>query len=507
MNHIRNIKLGLYLWGAAFLAVLWGFRGMLLDRAPAIFHAVEEDMSFAWYVPLFSLYVIWRERKKIIASIATPGWGGILFSIPFLICGILGARGLQVRFEILGFAGLMIALPWIFAGKECAKKFIFPSLFLLFCIPLNTYLDVVTVHLRLFATSVAFAFLQGFGAEVVKTGTMIGAADGSFMIDVAAPCSGLRSIFALMALTAGYAYFNQPTWLRRGILFSLSIPIAILGNVMRILTICLVANFADEEFATGFYHDYSGYVIFIVAILLMIASGEAISRIAAKHAKTKGDGADTAEQNTETIHDTPTQRKSFEYKLFFPIVAIILIVSSMAYQSATPDVTIAEAPAIQMPELDGYTSQDLDPSESELTVLPADTTFYKRLYTSFAGHTLQVNAIVGGKSKSSIHRPELCLPSQGFLMTNAHTVSIDGNEWRFITVKTNTGDAIGFAYTFFNQDGYRTVSHMKRIFRDILDRTLHNRVDRWVMITINSSRTDEEYMKTMAAKFGSEIMK
>ena len=490
-------KPSLCLWAAAFAATLWGFRGMLLDRAPAIFRAVEEDMSYAWFVPLFSLYVIWCDRKKIIASISSPALGGLVFSLPFLVAGILGARGLQVRFEILAFSGMMIALPWMFAGRECAKKFVFPSLFLLFCIPLNTYLDIVTVHLRLFATSVAFAVLKGFGAEVVKVGTMVGAADGSFSIDVAAPCSGLRSIFALMALTAGYAYFNQPTWFRRALLFSLSIPIAILGNVMRILTICLVAQYADEEFATGFYHDYSGYVVFIVAIMLMISAGELISRCAKKFAPTE-----TVERKEQTAAPAPHPHPCSPAKgIIIPIIAFALVLASMCYQSATPDVTITEPPAIALPEMEGYSSVPLEPSESELTVLPPDTAFLKKLYTSFSGQTVQVNAVIGGKSKSSIHRPELCLPSQGFLMTNSHTVDVNGTEWRFITVKTNMGDEIGFAYTFFNQDGYRTVSHMKRIFRDILDRTLHNRIDRWVMITINSSRTEEAFMRSMAETF------
>ena len=109
---------------------------------------------------------------------------------------------------------------------------------------------------------------------------MVASADGSFNIDIADPCSGLRSLFALMALTAGYAYFNQPTWLRRGLLFAASIPIAIAGNVARIITMISVASFADADFALGFYHDYSGFVVFVVAILMMVAVGELITRLA-----------------------------------------------------------------------------------------------------------------------------------------------------------------------------------------------------------------------------------
>lgn len=268
--------------GMAFLAMLVGFNSLLLDHAPNVFRDPKEDMSFGWYVPLFSLYVLWTSRERIIKSLGEPSVAGMFATIPFLFIAFLGVRGIQVRFEIVAFAGLLVTIPWAFFGRKTAAEMLFPAGFLLFCIPLATFLDIITVHLRLFATSMAYAILKGVGAAVVRTGTMLSATDGSFAIDIAAPCSGLRSIFALMALTAGYAYFNQPTWTRRAILFASSVPLAILGNVMRILTICLVGTYASADFATGFYHDYSGYVVFIVAIALMVGFGELITKGAKK---------------------------------------------------------------------------------------------------------------------------------------------------------------------------------------------------------------------------------
>ena len=145
--------------------------------------------------------------------------------------------------------------------------------------PLDVCLDAVTVHLRLFAASAAAAALDAFGVEAVRTGTTLTFADGSFGIDVASPCSGLRSIFALMALTAGYAFFNQPTWMKRAALFAVSLPIAVVGNIARILSIVIVAAVFSPDFAIGFYHDYSGYVVFVVAIALMLGCSGLISRL------------------------------------------------------------------------------------------------------------------------------------------------------------------------------------------------------------------------------------
>ena len=487
MRGMKNtgFRLRLALLAVGFLLMVWGFQVLLFSHAPMIFNDPLEDLSFGWYVPLFSIYVLWTEREKIFASFGHASWGGFLLALPCLFCGFLGVRGIQVRLEIVAFVGLLVAIPWAFFGRETAKQMLFPAGFLLFCVPLATFLDVVTVHLRLFATGLAAEILQGIGAGIVRTGTMLAAPDGSFAIDVAEPCSGLRSIFALMALTAGYAYFNQPTWLRRALLFACSVPLAVFGNVMRVLTICLVGKFASPGFATGFYHDYSGFVVFIAAITLMVVCGEAISRLAGRLAKK---GKDKRREARDESGRTSDGRR----ELVVPCLTLAVLAGAMYVLVQTPETVVCEPPDVALGELAGFKSEKLEVSEAELTVLPADTRFDKRLYTGPDGHWYAVSVVVGGKSKNSIHRPELCLPSQGFLMTNPHTVDLGGFVWRVIRLDGGVGrPSLGFAYTFFNQAGYKTASHVDRILHDVWDRSFYNRIDRWVMITVNSSRSDD----------------
>ena len=278
------MKKTLIWWGGAVALMVWGFNRLLFAQLPFIFRDPYEDMSFGWYIPIFSAYVIWTERRKIVESLGQSSVIGVLAMLPFLFFGFLGMRGTQPRFGVLAFAGLMVTVPWALYGFRTAKRMMFPAAFTLFCIPLSNYLDTVTVYLRLFAISISHAVMTVFGVDVIRNGTALMAADGSFSIDVAAPCSGLRSIFALTALTVGYAYFNQRTWLRRAALMACAIPLAIAGNVARVLSICAVATLSSPDFATGFYHDYSGYVVFMVAILLMVACGEVISKIGIKKA-------------------------------------------------------------------------------------------------------------------------------------------------------------------------------------------------------------------------------
>ena len=465
------------------VALIVGFWDLLAHHAPNIFRNHQEDMSFGWYVPLFSLYVLWTERKKLVASAGSPAWGGLILTIPLLLIGFLGARGLQMRLSILAFSGLLVSIPWALFGRAFAARMLFPAAFLLFCMPLATYLDVVTVHLRLLASGVAFAVLKGFGADVVQTGTSIAAANGSFAIDVADPCGGLRSLFALMALTAGYAYFNQPTWRRRALLFAASVPIAIIGNVFRILSICLVAAFASGEFATGFYHDYSGFVVFIVAIALMVGTGELISKTFRRLSK-----KEDAKEPRPEVSIRPQRLPPGRFAAVIPLLAVLIVTVTMWRQFSSPAAVVSEMPAVTLPEIAGYGHEDVEISEAELTMLPKDTKISKLRYIDSAGEWHVVSVVIGGVSKQSIHRPELCLPAQGYLMSSPRGgVSAGGVEWRLLTLKKGDSCEQGFAYTFFNQEGYRTSSHIKRILRDVWDRTVYNRIDRWVMITVNSS--------------------
>ena len=500
----------LALFAATVLAMLWGFSGMFV-RAAQAFSYEREDMSFGWYVPLFSLYILWTERAELRKAVGAPSAWGLVASAPFLALALLGTRGLQLRFEQLGFIGLCVTVPWTFFGRRLAKKCVFPAAYLLFTIPVSSFLDFFTIHLRLLASSTALGVLKGFGIEAVQKGTaIISQGVHPFHIDVAEPCSGLRSFFALTALTAAYAWFSQPTWGRRGLLFLCSAPIAVLGNVVRVLTICLVAAYANPDFALGFYHDYSGYVVFIVAIAAMVAVGELITRFAPVRAVAEP-------QKDAAAVEMPSVPRCGG--LAIPAVATALLVTVFIFQAQTPTGMVMSAPEVTLPDdLPGFSGDGVRYCQNEqcggffalsrLTqeaecpscggelaaeslgerrILPPDTQFRRRLYRDSYGRTFLVTAVIGGVSKRSIHRPELCLPAQGFVLSRPRDFTVAGRPFHSVELTPPGGVPSTLAYAFFNQDGMHTASHMRRILADVWDRSVHNRIDRWVMVTVLAS--------------------
>ena len=494
--------------------LLYGFTGMF-TRVLSVFSDTKEDMSFGWLVPVFSLYVLWTQRKDLRESVGAPSIWGLLASVFCLLLAILGTRGIQVRLEQIGFIGLCITVPWAFFGWKLASRCVFPACYLAFTIPLATFLDFATIHLRLLASGTAMTVLKGFGVDAVQQGTAIFSRGAHpFSIDVAEPCSGLRSLFALMALTAAYAWYHQPTWVRRAALFACSIPLAVLGNVVRILTICLFAAFADPEFATGFYHDYSGYVVFIVAISCMVGCSELLTRWAKRwRVRPQGESAVSARSSL-------AERISCS-RLAIPVATFVVLGILAFFQAATPCSVLTEPPSIHLPaHLAGYASDEIRYCHEEKcarsiplsrlekgkemvcptcggaldvmtlgekTILPSDTRFEKRLYQSAYGVQFLVSAVIGGASKSSLHRPELCLPAQGFQMSNPCSFSVEDFPFHAVHIISSFSQPSVLAYTFFNQAGVHTASHTRRIFTDTWDRSVLNRIDRWVMLTVNVS--------------------
>lgn len=483
-----NIRIGLM--GAMLAALVGGFHALIFDHAPNLFRAPDADMSYAWFVPVYSAYVLWVERARIRATAGAPSFWGLVFALPFLALGFIGVRGIQIRFEMIALVGLLIAVAWASFGGRLAKTILFPALFLLFCLPLSSTLGDATERLQALASSVSYHVLSGLGADVIQEGHVVrsAAADG-FATNVAAPCSGLRSLFALMALTAGYGYFNQPTWIRRGILFLCSIPIAILGNVVRILTVCLVSNYVSKDFGSGTYHDVSGFIVFLVAILLMLGADKGLT-FACNRWRVLQPRPDAA----------PSSSSATRFPYLVPGLMLVLVAGMMVLQASTPKPEITPEPMLALREVEGYVSQALELDEGDRNI-PARVE--KRLYADGRGATFTVVLIVsdGSVSNRAIHRPEQCLDAANVLWTDKRIVNVDGTDWCFETLRNSLGAVTGgFAYTLFNQAGVHTASPFRHKLIDAWDRSVLNRIDRWMQVRVWTQAVDDASLREVVRK-------
>jgi len=526
LNRIRLAALALIAVAAVF-----NYRYMF-DFTMVMFASPIEDMSHGWLVPFVSLAVLWRQRDALRAAAGAPSLAGAAWVMFFLVIAWFGGRGGQSRMEQVSFIGLVWALPYAFWGRGMERLMRFPAAFLCFTIPVSSFLDFFTIHLRIFSTSLATGLLNIMGLAVERSGTALYSRvpGAEFNVDVADPCSGIRSLFAMMALTAAYAHFTlRQTW-HKWLLFACSLPIAMIGNMVRIMSICVVAAWFGQQVATGYYHDYSGYVVFLVGVLLMVQTGEWIKgrrkkgEVIGNKEEVIGDGG---EENAE--RRTPNAEcRSDRWGIGIVVGVCIAVLAVFAANMSMPPpvfdtsscvaselpvrvgeftgevpwfchdpqcLTIAGestlkrgAEGLVCPECGGKMASI---SLGEWSDLPKDTVIIKRNYRSPDGLIYAVSVVVGGRQRNSIHRAELCLPAQGFAMLGAARVPLklaDGKslQVRRINAQRSGGARMSLVYWFLSRDN-ECCSHTERILMDVWDRSIHNRINRWVMIAVHVS--------------------
>lgn len=272
-------------WCAVLLLLLagWARYGEVLARTVAAIRDPLEDVPTAWLFPLVSLFDIWLRRGAFRKAAGLPSRLGFVWVCVFLALAWSGARLGVMPFEQVSLIGLVWSVPYALWGRGTGRLMLFPAWYLLFSLPVSPYLETFTRLLRTLAAGTATGLLNGFGVAVgLFDGTRIfygTPPDTGFCVDVADPCSGIRSLSALVAGTAAYAHFCQENRIQRWMLLACAFPVAILGNILRILSICTVGLFFGQDATTGYFHDYSGYVFYGISLALLFLAEKRIPRL------------------------------------------------------------------------------------------------------------------------------------------------------------------------------------------------------------------------------------
>ena len=223
------------------------------------------DYSHGFLVPLFAAFLIWDKRNVLSAIPIRQTWSGIVlvvFSIAVLILGVYGVELFTAR---MSFVLLLTGLIWTFFGWAMVKELRFPLFVLILAIPFPAIVfNQITFPLQLMASRIASDILQVLRVPTLHEGNVIELP--VMKLEVAEACSGIRSLMSLFTLAVFYGYFLEKTTKRRVILALASIPIAVAANVIRIVGTGLCVQYWDPDKALGFFHEFSGWVMFVVSL-------------------------------------------------------------------------------------------------------------------------------------------------------------------------------------------------------------------------------------------------
>lgn len=258
-RYYREAIVGVFLLLTYLPTFLW-----MWDR----WFAKDSYYSHGVLIPFVSGYLIWQKKDEIFKTpFVSSRWG-----MPLLIGGIV-LHLLSSMFRIYfssGFAFLLslIGLILHFFGARVLRVIAFPVAFLLFMVPLPlVVITNISFRMKLFAAQIANNILNGMGLHAVRQGSVIYLQHTQVVVDDV--CSGLRSLISLTALGGIFAYWLKGPYWKRILLFVSTIPIAVLTNVCRVVFLSFVSEVWGAQYAIGFIHDASGFLIFALAFIML----------------------------------------------------------------------------------------------------------------------------------------------------------------------------------------------------------------------------------------------
>jgi len=398
------------------------------------------DFSHGFLVPLFSAYLIWQKRKALHGTKIAPSWGGIAVMALGIVVLFLGVYGSELFLSRISLLILLAGLVLCFGGWQLLKELRFALLVLLLAIPLPAILfNQITFPLQILASKLASGLLPLFGVPVLREGNIIELP--AMRLEVAEACSGIRSLMSLFTLSVFYGYFMEKSVWRRTLLVLASIPIAIAANAVRILGTGLCVQYWDPDKAMGFFHEFSGWVIFLISLVCLYCVQRAMSLFPARakpqllYPETKVSSRRN-QQGTATFVDfirlhllwfRSKRRQDMKNLRFWTAVLLLAGTALLLHTRPNTDRNPPSERLSQLPAIiEGWTGNDQPIDQETRDVLGAGD-FLSRIYTQ-GPRVSPISLFIGyfptQRTGQTIHSPKHCLPGAGWTFESSDYVDL-----------------------------------------------------------------------------------
>lgn len=231
----------------------------------------EHGLLFPFVIAGLIIY----QFKALRAAAGKGSYLGLIALFLGAVLYLISCRTLQPRIGVAALPLLLWGASYFLWGWGVAKLLAFPFFFFWLAVPLPSF-QQATTGLQLLATSMAHHGSSIFGVETTVQGTTILPVRGDWEpLDIASGCSGIRSLMALLMISSAWAYVAKIKLWQKAVLLFMALPLAIIGNALRVTSIFVIAEYGDAEWAAGTWHDWSGLLLFYpfsLALLLVVHS-------------------------------------------------------------------------------------------------------------------------------------------------------------------------------------------------------------------------------------------
>lgn len=260
---------------------------LVLPLLAGMYYRIVPDMVNVWYqdenyshgflVPIIAGYFLWQRWPDLKERRVKPdglGFVVIVWGVIQLLAAWFGTEYFTMRSSLIV---LLAGMTLLWFGRDVLKGMALPLGYLIFMIPIPYIIyDMVAFPLKLFVTRVSVAFLKIVGVVVMREGNII--MFPSTTLEVADACSGIRSLISLLAIAVAYAFLIKTSNARRWIIIFSAVPIAITTNALRVIVTGILAQWWGASAAEGFFHEFAGMAVFLLAMVMLAAFGEIVRR-------------------------------------------------------------------------------------------------------------------------------------------------------------------------------------------------------------------------------------
>jgi exosortase len=507
----------------------------LLDNATAFWSGAGDWTHGIAVIPLAALLVFLKRTE--LSSVPIKGsWAGLLI---LLLSALTYWFGAIADLQYIGYLSLQGFLAgsvlWIL-GRTFFKKIFLIWLFITFAWPFVFLDQYVGFPLRLLMSDASAHFLNLVGVPALKDGTAILSAPNPaaglltgqrFSVDVADPCSGLHSLFALTMVSGFYAILTLRRWWQVFLVTAVAVPLAILGNLCRIVMLTAGALLLGNAFAIGslenpsWFHEAAGILVYVAAlagVLVVVTLVKELNRPRTRRRpRPRGallsstsdyPGFDSL-QHTASLPNRIEDDDEYEHEkssiggqstrnavlIWRSIVGLLVVAGAGAIVTVSSTSHRAGVAGVKMELPDSVGDAlgfdgDLD---REHRLLPADTEFVKKQYLSASPIPVNCEIVLTGAERSSIHRAEACLLGQGWTLLSAEEVNVPVATGRAQRVKLlrlsklRDGQQL-FGYFLYWYVGADRVTDdtFSRIFLSTWDQLTRGVNHRWAYVSVSS---------------------
>lgn len=223
------------------------------------------DFSHGFLIPFFVAFLVWDKREKLRRLAVAPSWKGIFLVTAGIFVLLLGVLGADLFLQRTSFILLIGGIVWTLLGRAYVRELKFVLFVMVLAVPLPAVVfNQITFPLQMQASTLSSGLLQLVGVPVLREGNVIELP--AMPLEVAEACSGIRSLMSLFTVAVIYGYFLERENWKRVVLALSALPIAVAANVARIFGTGLCVQYWDPEKALGFFHEFSGWLMFIVSL-------------------------------------------------------------------------------------------------------------------------------------------------------------------------------------------------------------------------------------------------